>query len=82
MDRHTFMSLICVYFTMDLTSASLLTPMCISLQLKPERVAARQLIGSHDPEAVVADRHNWMIVLVPERPVAGERCRSYHGSGA
>ena len=37
-----------------------------------EFLDARKLIASHDPEQLVAEKHHWMIVTVPEKPVAGE----------
>jgi len=36
------------------------------------RSAARQLVSSHRPSDVLYGRHHWMLVTVPEQPVAGE----------
>ncbi|GFH21715.1 uncharacterized protein HaLaN_19073 [Haematococcus lacustris] len=39
-----------------------------------ERAAARQLLSGFDPLAHVGERHNWMLVLAPEQPMAEEEC--------
>ena len=61
---------------------SYLMPSCHHEQLKPERIAARKLIASHNPEDTVADRHHWMLLTVPEKPVAGEELIVYFNRNA
>jgi len=41
------------------------------------RAEANQLVATHDPAAVAADRHSWLVFTVPERPVAGADCAVY-----
>lgn len=43
---------------------------------------ARKLIANHNPEDWVADKHHWMIVTVPEKPVAGEEFIVYFNRNA
>ena len=40
------------------------------------------MIASHDPEEWVAEKHHWMIVTVPEKPVAGEEFIVYFNRNA
>lgn len=35
---------------------------------------ARMLLNGFDAATHVGERHNWMLVLAPEQPVAGEDC--------
>ncbi|EFJ40335.1 hypothetical protein VOLCADRAFT_99865 [Volvox carteri f. nagariensis] len=41
------------------------------------RAAAAAEVESHDPRAVVAGREHWMIITVPEKPVAGAPMKLY-----
>jgi starch synthase len=52
------------------------------LQVRSVREAARKLVASHVPDEVVANKHHWMVVLVPERPVAGEELVIYFNRNA
>ncbi|KAL6763691.1 hypothetical protein V8C86DRAFT_192634 [Haematococcus lacustris] len=45
-----------------------------SSQVSEERAAARQLLSGFDALAHVGERHNWMLVLAPEQPMAEEEC--------
>lgn len=38
---------------------------------KAERDLARKLVDTHDPVALAARRHGWLMFTVPEKPVAG-----------
>lgn len=54
----------------------------LSLQTTLESTAARKLVASHVPARAVADKHHWMLVTVPEHPVAGEELVIYFNRNA
>jgi hypothetical protein len=41
------------------------------------RAQAAALVASHDPAAITAERHHWLVFSVPETPVAGAPCVVY-----
>ncbi|KAG1673855.1 hypothetical protein FOA52_012880 [Chlamydomonas sp. UWO 241] len=49
---------------------------------RAERAAARELVCTHVAAEVVADKHSWMLVTVPEAPVAGEAFVVYFNRNA
>ncbi len=44
------------------------------LQDSEERLDARKLVNAFQAKEYVGQRHNWMVILAPEEPVAGEDC--------
>ena len=47
-------------------------------QVSAERMAARQLVSTHSPASVTnGEKRYWMLVTVPEKPVADEKVVLY-----
>ncbi len=47
---------------------------CMRVQMSKERLEARELVRSINVLQYIGERHNWMIIVAPETPVAGEEC--------